>query len=61
MSLFTVILVVLAAGVLLWLVNSYFSIDRKVKKIINAVVVIAVILWVFKVFGIFNFLMDIKI
>ena len=40
-------------GVLLWLVNTYGSpyIDAKILKIINVVVVIAVILWLLTVFG----------
>jgi hypothetical protein len=43
MPLVTVIIVLIAVGVLLWLVNSYISMDSKIKSILNAVVVIAVV------------------
>jgi hypothetical protein len=46
------ILVLIVVGVLLWLVNSYISMDSKIKSILNAVVVIAVVLWLLQAFGI---------
>ena len=38
-------------GVLLWLVNNYVPMDGKIKSILNAVVVIAVVIWLLQVFG----------
>jgi hypothetical protein len=32
--------------VLLWLVNTYIPMDANIKKIINIVVVVAVVLWI---------------
>jgi hypothetical protein len=61
MSLITVILVLIVAGVLLWLVNSYIPMDGKIKTILNVVVVIVLIIWLLKVFGLFNYLKDIHI
>ena len=52
MPLLTVLLVLIVAGVILWLVNNYIPMDRKIKNIFNIVVVIVVILWLLKVFGI---------
>ena len=46
MPLLTVVLVLVLVGVLLWLVNSFIPMDPKIKQILNAVVVIAVVLWV---------------
>ena len=35
---------------LLWLVNNYIPMDGKIKQIINAVVVIAVVIWLIQIF-----------
>jgi hypothetical protein len=61
MSLLTVLLVLIIAGVLLWLVNTYIPMDRTIKTIFNVVVVIVVIVWLLKEFGLFHYLSDIHI
>jgi len=61
MPLLTVLIVLIVAGVLLWLVNSYIPMDRKIKAILNAVVVIVVIVWLLKLFGGLAYLKDIQI
>jgi hypothetical protein len=61
MSLLTILIVLIIAGVLLWLVNNYIPMDGKIKSIFNAVVVIAVIIWLLKVFGVFSIIKDINI
>ncbi len=61
MPILTVLLILIAAGVLLWLVNSYIPMDRKIKSIFNVVVVIIVVVWLLKVFGIFHYLSDVHI
>jgi hypothetical protein len=52
MPLLTILIVLIIAGVLLWLVNSFIPMDRKIKTILNVVVVIVVIIWLLKAFGI---------
>jgi hypothetical protein len=54
MPLYTVIIILVVVGVLLWLVNSYIPMDRKIKSILNVVVVIAVVLWLLRTFGVFD-------
>jgi len=61
MPLINVVAVLIVAGVLLWLVNSYIPMDRKIKSILNGVVVIAVIVWLLKVFGLFSSISDIHV
>lgn len=61
MPLLTIIIVLIVAGVLLWLVNSYIPMDGTIRKILNIVVVIIVIVWLLKVFGLFDSLMNIKV
>jgi hypothetical protein len=59
MSLVTILIVLIVAGVLLWLVNAYIPMDGKIKKIFNIVVVIAVVIWLLKAFGLLSQLKDI--
>jgi hypothetical protein len=61
MSLFTIVIVLIVAGVLLWIVNNYIPMDSKIKNILNIVVVVVVIGWLLKVFGVFNYLKNIQL
>jgi len=61
MSLVTILIVLIVAGVLLWLVNSYIPMDHKIKSILNVVVVIVVIIWLLKAFGLLDSLMGIQV
>jgi len=54
MPLLTILIVLIVAGVLLWLVNSFIPMDRKIKSILNIVVVIILIIWLLKAFGILS-------
>jgi signal transduction histidine kinase len=61
MPLFNILLVLIVAGILLWLVNTYIPMDQKIKKIFNIVVVIVIIVWLLKVFGLLNSIMNINV
>lgn len=61
MPILTIFIVLIVVGVLLWLVNSYVPMDRKIKSILNIVAVILVIIWLLKVFGIFDNVGDLKV
>ncbi len=61
MSLLTVLVVLIVAGLLLWLVNNYIPMDRKIKTILNVVVVIVVIIWLLKSFGLLDSLSNIQL
>ena len=61
MPLFTIIIVLIVPGVLLWLVNTYIPMDHKIKTILNVVVVVIVVVWLLKVFGMFSYLMNIHV
>ncbi len=61
MPLLQVIIILIVVGVLLWLVNSYIPMQATIKKILNAVVVIAIVLWLLHVFGLFTSLGDIHV
>ena len=61
MPLIHVVAVLIIVGVLLWLVNTYIPMDGKIKSILNAVVVIAVVLYLLKVFGLWGALENVKV
>jgi hypothetical protein len=61
MPLIQLVVVLIVVGVLLWLVNNYVPMDGKIKRILNVVVVICVVLWLLSVFGLFNSLNTIRI
>lgn len=52
----SVVISIIVVGVLLWLVNSYVPMDQRIKGILNAVVIIALVIWLWRVFGLFHYL-----
>ena len=61
MPLINVIIALIVVGVLLWLVNNYIPMDAKIKKILNVVVVICVVVWLLYAFGILGRGGDIRV
>lgn len=61
MPLMNIVVTLIVVGVLLWLVNTYIPMDRKIKSILNAVVVIAVVLWILKGTGVLGDLSSINV
>ena len=61
MSLISLIVTLIVIGVLLWLVNTYIPMDGKIKKILNVVVVICVVVWLLYAFGIISRAGDIRV
>jgi uncharacterized membrane protein len=61
MPLVTVVIALVVVGLLLWLVNRYIPMQSQIKNILNGVVVIAVILWLLKVFGLFGYLTQFRV
>jgi Na+-translocating ferredoxin:NAD+ oxidoreductase RnfA subunit len=51
-----VVLVLIVAGVLLWLIESFIPMDAKILRLLQAVVIIALVIWLLRVFGIINIL-----
>ena len=61
MPLIHLIIILVAVGVILWLVNNYIPMDRRIKSILNMVVLIVVILWLLSVFGIIGSLSGLRV
>jgi hypothetical protein len=56
-----VVIVLIVVGVLLWLINRYIPMAASIKSILNAVVVIAVVVWLLKLFGLWSYITNIHI
>ena len=61
MPLISLVVTLIVVGVLLWLVNPYLPMDGKIKKILNIVVVICVVVWLLSVFGVLGHSGDIHV
>ena len=54
MPLVTVVIALAVVGLLLYLVNRYIPMQGQIKGILNGVVVIAVVLWLMRIVGLFD-------
>lgn len=61
MSILTLLLVFLFVGIGLYLINRFVPMDAKVKTILNWVVIIFLIVWLLKAFGLFAVLGNARI
>jgi len=61
MSILPIIITIVIVGVLLWLVNTYVMMDGKIKKILNIVVVILLILWLLRILGAWEYMSSVTI
>lgn len=61
MPLIQVVIILVVIGVILWVINSYIPMQSTIKKILNAVVVIAVIIWLLSVFGLIGNISTIRV
>ena len=60
MPFINLVIALIVIGVLLWLVNNYIPMARSIKRILNIVVVVAVVLWLLSSFGILTSLSKIR-
>ena len=61
MSLISIVLTLIVVGVLLWLTNTFIPMDGKIKKVLNIVVMVVVVLWLLNVFGVWHYLRDVRV
>lgn len=61
MPLVTLVVCLVIVGVLLWLVNNYIPMDGKIKQLLNAVVVVVVVVWLLRVFGVMGPLSHVRV
>jgi len=61
MPLVTVVITILVVGVLLWLINRYIPMQGTIKGILNAVVVIVLVIWLIKAFGLLHYVTQFRV
>ena len=61
MPLIEIVIVLIVVGVLLWLINSYIPMAGAIKSLLNAVVVIALIVWILKMVGLWHQITNIRV
>jgi predicted membrane protein len=61
MPLIYIVLVLMVVGMGLWLINRYVPMAGSIKTILNAVVIIAVCVWVLKAAGLWTQVVNYKI
>lgn len=61
MSLVSLVITLIVVGALLWLVNNYIPMDGKIKRILNIVVVVAVVVWLLNLLGLMDSLRGIRV
>jgi len=61
MPLITVVITIAVVGVLLWLLNRFIPMQGQIKGILNAVVVIALVIWLLKIFGLLSYLTQFRV
>jgi len=60
-SLISLVVTLIVVGVLLWAVNTYIPMDPTIKKILNIVIVIAVVLWLLAAFGVLGHMSSVRV
>jgi len=61
MPLVTLVITLAVIGLLLWLVNRFIPMQGQIKSILNGIVVIFVVIWLLKVFGLFDYLTQFRV
>lgn len=61
MPLIQLVIILVVVGLILWVINSYIPMQSTIKKILNVVVVIAVIIWLLSLFGLIGNLSTIRV
>jgi hypothetical protein len=61
MPLINIIITLVVVGVILWVINTYIPMAASVKKILNIVVVLVLVLWLLQAFGVIGSVNSIRV
>ena len=61
MSLLTILIVLVVVGLLLYVVNEFVPMQPTIKQILNVVLILVVVLWLLREFGVLAYISHIKI
>lgn len=60
MSLLSIVITLIVVGVLLYFINALLPMDGLVKKLLNIVVIFALIFWLLKALGLFHYIANVR-
>ena len=52
MTLVNIVVILVVAGLLMWLINTYIPMAAAIKSLLNIVVFVVVLVWLLQVFGV---------
>lgn len=61
MPIMMVVLTLIVCGVVMYLVNAYIPMEANIKRIMNGVVVIAIVIWLLKLIGLWAYLFNVRV
>jgi len=61
MPILTILIVLVMVGVILWLVNTYLPMQPVIKKILNIVMVVILVIWLLQILGVWHYLLQARI
>jgi hypothetical protein len=61
MPLVYIVLVLIVAGVVMWLINTYIPMAGGIKAILNALVVLVVLVWVLQAVGLWGTILNYRV
>jgi hypothetical protein len=61
MLLIQLVIALVIVGVALWAINAYIPMEAAIKKILNVVVILVVLLWLLNIFGLLGPMSEIRL
>jgi len=61
MPLIQLVIVLVVFGVILWAINTYIPMDATIKKILNVVVILVVVLFILSAFGVLDSMSGLRV
>jgi hypothetical protein len=61
MDLLSIIIAIVVVGVLLWLINAYIPMEARIKQLLNVVVIIFLVVWLLRAFGVWAYLTHVHV
>lgn len=60
-SIFLVLIIIAVFGIGLWALNTYVPMTAGIKRLINIVAIVGLIVWLMRVFGAWDYLFSVKV
>ena len=61
MPLISIVLSLVVVGLVLWLLEKYVPMEPTIKRAIHIIVVVVVVIWLLKVFGLWGYLFSVHV